>query len=376
MIEHYIGLDVGQKKTAICIIDKNGKKLQEGACNTRPTEIYGWIKNRIEDLNSVRVGLEAGTMSSWITTELLQCGVQTLCMETFQAHRFLATYRNKTDKNDARGLAQLLRMGGEDFVRVVAIKSAASQETRTMLNVRSHLVKERVQMENHISGILKPYGVIVKRGVHGQSFRDNVELALSELQGDRRSAFKALILPLLDIYMQIFRRIAKLTTQIETIADNTPMVKRFMTIPGVGPITALSFYASVDYPERFRKSSDVGAYFGLTPKQFQSGESNFYGNISKRGDPSTRQALVQAATVLLYSTNKWCSLKAWGVRLAKRIGYSKARVAVARKLAIIMHKIWINETRYIPKKISIEEIRALKDEQSNNTPHDMIMEAV
>lgn len=361
MASYYIGLDVGQKQTAICVIDKDGKKVCEGGSLTRPFDIYGWIKNRLDLSNDIRVGMEAGTMSNWLASELIQRGLSVMCMETFQAHRFLGTYRNKTDKNDARGLAQLLRMGGEEFVRVVAIRSQGAQEVRTLLSVRSHLVEERVTMENHIAGVLKPYGAIVARGSSGEAFYNRVEVVLADLNRERKINFKPLLIPSLEIYMSICRRIKKLTQQLEEMAEENTILKKFMEIPGVGPITALSFYTAIDYPERFKKSSDVGAYFGLTPKQFQSGEMNFYGKISKRGDPTTRKALVQAATCLIYRTQKWCSLKAWGVRLAKRIGFSKARIAVARKLATIMHKIWLNGTKYEFKKVSKEEIARLQN---------------
>ena len=135
-----------------------------------------------------------------------------------------------------------------------------------------------------------------------------------------------------------------------------------MDIHGIGPVTALSFYAAVDNPQRFQKSSDVAAYFGLTPRQFQSGETNFMGGISRSGDPATHRVLMIAATVLLSGSREWNSLKAWGVRLAKRIGFSKARIAVARKLAMIMHKIWLNNDLFRPKKLSAQERVKLKQE--------------
>jgi transposase len=162
--------------------------------------------------------------------------------------------------------------------------------------------------------------------------------------------------------MEAVARIAPLTEKITEIARSIEIVRRFMDIPGVGPVTALSFYAAIDTPERFGKSSDVAAYFGLTPRQFQSGETDYMGGISRRGDPGTRRVLVIAATVLLSASQEWSTLKAWGVRLAKRIGFSKARIAVARKLAMIMHKIWLNNDRFRPKIISVQERLKLKQE--------------
>ena len=360
MVDYFVGLDVGQKSTAICVIDNDGKILCEGMAVSRTQDIYGWLANRIDTTLRIRAGLEAGNMSSWLHQGLADCGLDMLCMETFQAHRFLATFRNKTDKNDARGLAQLLRMGGEDFLKVVRIRSQVAQETRTLLSTRSHLVKLKVSLENHIAGILKPFGIIIDRGgVKHETFRSRVLMGLNEahLLGVR---LKPTLMPSLDLYRSICMQIKPLTRRIEEMANDITQTKRFMTIPGVGPVTALSFYTAVDNPERFKKSTDVAAYFGLTPQRHQSGETDYDKGISKRGDPATRRALVTAATVLLSGTSEWNSLKAWGIRLAKRIGFSKARIAVARKLAIIMHKMWIQNDKFRPKIISISEAQTLK----------------
>ena len=362
--DYYVGLDVSQKTTSICVIDPLGKKLCEGKSLTRPEDIRGWLRNRIEDGKALKIGLEAGNMSSWLYSGLTKMGLDVVCMETFQAHRFLATYRNKTDKNDARGLAQLVRMGGEDFLKVVTIRSQASQETRVLLAMRDHLVSQKVSLENHIAGVLKPFGVVVERGnVTAEVFYKRTLEGLAEAERNGVQV-RSYVLPSLHLYMEACEKIAPLTEKIRSIAAGIEMVRRFMDIPGIGPVTALSFYAAVDNPQRFKKSSDVAAYFGLTPRQFQSGESDYMGGISRRGDPGTRRVLVIAATVLLAHSNDWNSLKAWGVRLAKRIGFSKARIAVARKLAMIMHKIWLNNDRFRPKIISAAERTKLKNELS------------
>ena len=360
--DYYVGLDISQKTTAICVIDSEGKQVCRGSSSTRAEDIYGWLGNRIDITRPLKVGLEAGNMSSWLYTGLHKLGLEVVCMETFQAHRFLSTYRNKTDKNDARGLAQLLRMGGEDFLRVVVIRSQAAQETRALLVMRDNLVKQKVSLENNICGILKPFGLIVQRGnPSAETFYERVIDAIA-LAEDRGVNLRHIIKPSLTLYMEACDQIKPMTKKIEEIANSIEMVKRFMEIPGVGPITALSFYTAIDYPERFKKSADVAAYFGLTPKQFQSGETDYSGRISKRGDFCTRRALVSAATVMLTHTNEWNSIKAWGVRLAKRIGFSKARIAVSRKLAVTMHKMWINKDKFRPKKLDIKELAALKKE--------------
>lgn len=360
--DYYVGLDVSQKTTSVCVIDDAGTKQCEGKCNSRPQDIGGWLSNRVEEGKTLKIGLEAGSMSSWLYSGLVKQGFDVVCMETFQAHRFLAVYRNKTDKNDARGLAHLVRMGGEDFLKVVTIRSQASQETRVLLAMRDHLVSQKVSLENHIAGVLKPFGVIIERGhVSPDTFYKRTLEGLAEAERNGVQV-RAYVLPSLHLYMEATMRIAPLTEKIQAIASSIEMVRRFMDIPGIGPVTALSFYAAVDNPQRFKKSSDVAAYFGLTPRQFQSGETNFMGAISRRGDPATRRVLVIAATVLLCKTQEWNSLKAWGVRLAKRIGFSKARIAVARKLAMIMHKMWLNNDRFRPRNLSLQERVKLKQE--------------
>lgn len=338
---YYVGLDVSQKSTAICVVDDMGKTVAEGGALSRPADIYGWLSNRVDVLEIAKVGLEAGNLSSWLYTGLTKQGLPMLCLEAFQAHRFLATQRNKTDKNDARGLAQLVRMGGEDFLKLVTVRSQASQETRALLAMRQHLVNQKVDLENHISGILKPFGLMIVRGnVCATTFRERVVEALC-LAEDRGVQLRTTVMPSLDLYRSACTQLSILTKQVEMLAQNSLLCRRFMTVPGVGPIVALSFMTAVDYPERFKSSGDVGAYFGLTPRQFQSGQVDFKTGISKRGDPMVRKHLVNAATVLLMHSKKWCPLKAWGVKLAKKQGLARARVAVARKLAILMHRMWI-----------------------------------
>jgi len=339
---YYIGLDVSQKNTSICVVDSEGKVFVQGSSLTRPSDIHGWIKNRVDIAEISKVGLEATNLSSWLYTQLTKVGLPMLCLEAFQAHRFLATQRNKTDKNDARGLAQLVRMGGEDFLKLVTVRSQTSQEARALLAMRQHLVVHKGSLENHISGVLKPFGLVIARGdVCAATFRDRVVEALC-LAEDRGVHIRNTVLPSLDLYRTACEQLGMLTKQVETLAHGNPICRRLMTVPGVGPVVALSFMTAVDYPERFKSSADVGAYFGLTPRQFQSGQTDYQTGISKRGDPMVRRHLVTAATVLLTHTSKWCPLKAWGVKLAKKQGFSKARVAVARKLAILMHRMWLS----------------------------------
>lgn len=341
-MEYYIGLDVSQRQTAICIIDGNGNRVKEGKALTVPTDIHDWITKHVDAGSIVRVGHEAGAMSFWLQTELTKMGLPIVCLEAFQAAALLETQRNKTDKNDARGLAQIIRMGGK-FIRPVIVRSQNNQEGRMLLTMRQHLVEQKVALENNITGSLKPFGLVTPRGhACAKKFRDNV-LATLVRADERGIMVREMIMPSLDLYEDLCKRLDILTRNVVAQAKADPVCRRLMTVPGIGPIVSLSFVTAVDDPKRFRHLCDVGAYFGLTPKQEQSGEMDKMGSVSRRGDTMTRAHLVQAATVLLCGTKKWCSLKAWGMKIAKRHGFVKARIAVARKLAILLCSLWLRE---------------------------------
>lgn len=339
----HVGLDISQRKTAICVINDQGKVVAEGGALTIPTDIYGWLVGRNIDLALVRgVCLEAGAMSSFIYKGLESLGLPVICVETFQAHQFLKSQRNKTDKNDARGLAQFVRMGG-DYIRPVTIKDTVTQEDRMLLTLRHKYVRQKVAIENAITGVLKPLGIVVPRGSSSADSFCEVyaeTIARAEALGP---ALREAVLQSLDAYRAVNDLVVKVTKQIERVARAHPVCRRLMTAPGVGPIIALSFMTAIDTPHRFRRSEDVGGYLGLTPKKYQSGETDHVGGISKCGSSMTRVHLVQAATVLLYGTKKWSSLRAWGIKVAKRRGFHIARVAVARKLAVILHRMWVDE---------------------------------
>lgn len=339
----HVGLDISQRKTAICVVNDKGKIVAEGSSLTLPSDIHSWLVGKEIDFTAIHgVCLEAGAMSSFIYKGLEALGLPVVCVEAFQAHQFLKAQRNKTDKNDARGLAQYIRMGG-DYIRPVIIKDTITQEDRMLLTLRQKYVTQKVAIENSITGVLKPFGIIVpRRWKSADSFCDAFAetIAKAEALGPtlREAALESI-----EAYRAINTMLDKITKKINQIAKEHPVCRRLMTAPGVGPIVALSFVTAIDTPHRFRKSEDVGSYLGLTPKKYQSGELDNPGRISKFGSLMTRTHLVQAATTLLYHSKKWSSLRAWGMKIAKRRGFQIARIAVARKLAIILHRMWINE---------------------------------
>lgn len=339
----YVGLDVASSKTAVCVIDETGKTILETMVKTHPFAIAGMLKHRFQEI--IQVGLETGSVTPWLVHGLRREGLEVVCIDAMQAHRTLSLKRNKTDSNDARGIAELVRLG-PDWINAVHVKQLASHQIRSILTARSHLVSKRVGLENTMCGMLRPFGGIVQRGgVKPDSLRERI-LDVTKEVSDRGHDLEASLLPLLGLHRQIVAQIALYEKQVEELAKSNPICRNFMTVPGVGPVVALSFYSAIEDPKRFKRSCDVAAYLGLTPRTYQSGEMERTGRISKRGDEAARLALVQAATVMLTATKSWSPLKSWGVNLAKRTGFNKAKVAVARKLAVVLYRMWLDGTAF------------------------------
>jgi len=261
-----------------------------------------------------------------------------ICIDARHAKAALIMQINKSDRNDAVGLARIMQCG---WYKEVQVKRLSCHELRAVLNSRAQLVKIKRDLENQIRGLLKNLGLrIGKAG--GNVFRRRAE----ELIGGRGLLEEA-VRPLLEVREKVSREIAGLDRKLLSLTRGHQDSRRLMTVPGIGPITALAFCAAIDDPARFRRSRSVGAYFGLTPRRHASGEVDWSGRISKCGDTMVRSYLFEAAGVLLTRVPQWCALKAWGLRLAKRIGFKKAKVAVARKLAVILHRMWRDGTDFI-----------------------------
>ena len=245
---------------------------------------------------------------------------------------------NKSDRNDAVGLARIMQCG---WYKVVQVKRLSCHEIRAVLNSRAQLVKIKRDLENQIRGLLKNLGLVIGKA-GGSVFRHRAE----ELLG-RQGLLGEAVHPLLEVRDKVSREIAALHHKLLGLARNDADSRRSMTVPGIGPITALACHSAIDEPARFRRSRSVGAYVGLTPRRHASGEVDWSGRISKCGDRMLRTYLFEAAGVLLTRVPQWCTLKAWGHRLWKRIGFKKSKVAVARKLAVILHRMWRDGTNFI-----------------------------
>ncbi len=336
----YAGLDVSDKKTHICIVDEKGGLRWRGVCVTDPEALSRTLKKRPPSLD--RVVLETGPLSCFLYHGLRERGLPAVCICARHAKGVLSTRLNKSDVNDAEGLAQLSRTG---WYKEVHIKDKDTHLDRTLLRVRHQLIKSHADMLNQLRGLLKLFGLRLGR-VTTPGKRTERLIYLFEQQ----PALKPMLLPLIKALDALEQEIAKLNRQLKRRTAIDPTCRRLMTIPGVGPIAALTFKASIEDPARFKRSTDVGAYAGLTPRRFQSGEMDASGHISKFGDQMLRRALYESANSILGRLKKGCALKTWGQKLAEHKGPKRARVAVARKLAILMHKMWISEQEFVWRK--------------------------
>jgi len=334
-MQHYVGLDVSLRQTAVCIVDEAGKIKREGVVASDPDAIADFIVNHASHV--ARIGLETGATSNWLWTELKKKELPVICIDARHAKAALKLQINKNDRNDAVGIARIMQCG---WYKEVRVKDLDSHAIKAVLVSRALLVKMKRDLENQIRGLLKNLGLIVGRAKMG-----TFTARATELIGDK-PALTAAVEPLLKAREAVGRQIADLDRKVMHLARNEPQVRRFMTVPGIGPITALCYLATIDDPTRFDKSRNVGAYVGLTTRRYASGEIDRTGRISKCGDALLRSYLYEAANVLLTRVAKWSALKAWGMRIAKSSSLSKAKVAVARKLAVILHRMWIDGTEF------------------------------
>lgn len=337
-MEVYIGMDVSMQETQLCVVDGDGKIQHEGRAGSDPRSLQKHIEERAKHWQIKRIGLETGPLSSHLLKGLQDAGFPVVCMDARHAHGVLKAQRVKTDRNDARGLAQLVRTG---WYKAVHVKSAEGQKLRTLLAARKQLVKLRLDMENHVRGTLKAFGI--KLGAVTQSgFRQKVEEAASTQDALVRQALEALM----EARQGLLCREKDLEKACKSVVKEDAVCQRLMSIPGVGPVTALSYKAEIDDPARFSKSRDVGVHLGLTPRRYASGEIDRTGGISKCGNRALRVLLFEAAVVLLSRSRKWSRLKHWGIEIARRSSFRTAAAAVARKLAVIMHRMWIDKTEF------------------------------
>lgn len=336
-MEYFAGLDVSVKETSVCIVDAEGRIVREAKVASEPEALLSLFE--ASGLRLKRVGLEAGTLSQWLWSGLAEAGLPAICVETRRMHSLLKAHNagNKTDRNDARGIAQMMRAG---LYRPVHVKTLRSQKLRVMLTQRKLLKSKALDVENDLRATLRNFGLKV-----GAVSVGRFEARICELvAGDGELA--AMVAPMLVVRRALREQFAVVHKRLLAIAREDDVARRLMTIPGVGAVVAMGYVAAVDVPARFVHSKAVGAVFGLTPSQYQSGEVQRQGRISRCGDGAMRELLYEAAQVMLFRSQKWSWLKAWAMKIVQRRGAMKAIVALARRLAVIMHRIWVDGTTF------------------------------
>ena len=333
-MDYFAGLDVSVKDTSVCIVDGTGKLVREVKVASEPDALLQVLRNRAYRFK--RIGLEAGPLSQWLFSALGEANLPVICVETRHMQAVLQAQINKTDRNDARGIAQMMRVG---LYRPVHVKTRRSQKLRMLLTHRKLLQSKAIAVENDLRGTLRNFGL--KVGMAGATkFEGRIKELIENLPD-----LAVLVEPLLIVRRVLREQIGVLHRRLLAVVRNDEVCRRLMTTPGVGPVVALTYRATVDVPARFRKSKSVGAVFGLTSAKYQSGEIDRSGRISRCGDEMMRVMLYEAAQSMLRS-KKWSWLKAWAMQIARRRGMKKAIVALARRLAVILHRIWVDGTEF------------------------------
>ena len=338
-MEHYAGIDVSLESASICVVDASGRIVREAKVASEPEALIAWFGKL--GLEVTRIGLEAGPLSQWLYTGIREAGLAVELLETRHVRDAFWAMPVKTDRNDARGIAQLMRLG---WFRSVHCKSLPAQELRALLTARKMVQGKRHDLEMSLRGILRGFGLKVGRTTP-RSFEGRVRELVAG-----HATLLAVADALLLARATLGEQLSKLQKRLVALARHDRRARLLMSTPGVGVLVALTYVAAIDDPGRFKSSKATGAHFGLTPKKYQSGETDVTGRISKIGDASVRTALYEAANVILTRPVKASSLKSWAMRVAKRAGMRKAKVALARKLAVVLHRMLVDGTKFVAVK--------------------------
>ena len=333
-MEVYIGLDVSLASSSICVLGEKGEMVTEAQVASAPDSLVSFLRELPHGIAAI--GLEAGPLSQWLHKGLTDAGFEAVLMETGQVKAALRAMPIKTDRRDAEGIARLLQMG---WYRPVHCKTVSSQEMRALLISRKAIHKALVDIELSLRGVLRNFGLKL-----GQVSKGCWETRVRELVAGN-AMLEAAAEPILRARQVLRRELAGVEKLVRNLASQDPVSRLLMTMPGVGPVVALTFVSAVDDPGRFRRSKDVGPWVGLTPGRNQSGERDVVGAITKAGDAGLRTALYQAATVMLNcEAPNW--LKAWALRLAVLRGRKRATVALARRIGVVLHRMWRDGTEF------------------------------
>ncbi len=331
----FIGVDVSLATSTICILGEGGKIIKETKIDSEPAAFVVFMQDQPYEITGI--GMEAGPLSQWLHKALTDAGFTVVLMETHRVKKALSAMPIKTDKRDAEGIAHLLQLG---WYSAVHCKSVTAQETRALLTGRNALQRAIIAMELSVRGILRNFGLKM-----GKISKRRYEERVRELI-DGNDMLKQMALPLLKARAELRKQLAVFEQQVCSMARKDPVCRKLMTMPGVGPVVALTYKAAVDDPTRFRRSKDIGPWVGLTPSREESGERSVIGAISKTGDVGLRSALYQAAHIMLTRGGEnW--LKTWAQQLAEKCGNRrKAKVALARRIGVVLHRMWMDDTDF------------------------------
>jgi transposase len=330
-MEHYAGIDVSLERSSVCVVDAGGRIVREAKVPSEPEALVAFFRQL--GLPLTRVGLEAGPLSQWLHDRLTGSGLEAVLLETRHVKAALSAMSVKTDRKDARGIAHLLRLG---WFRPVHCKSLPTREVRALLVGRKLLQSKLLDIDQGVRGILRGFGLKVGQVSQGRLATRVRELAAGQPMLER------VIEPMLRARELLRAEYLALHRAMLGIVRADATCKRLMTVPGVGAVVAVTFTSAIEDPARFVRSRAVGAHFGLTPKRYQSGETDVTGGISKAGDGMARAVLYEAANVMLTRAGKFSALKRWALEVAKRRGMRRAKVALARKLACVLHRMWVD----------------------------------
>jgi transposase len=340
-MNYYAGIDVSLEQSSVCVRDGDGKIVREAKVASEPEALIAWFASL--GLVMERIGLEAGPLSQWLYAAMEEASLAVELLETRHVRTAFKTMPVKTDRKDARGIAELMRMG---WFRPVHCKSIPAQETRAILSTRRLIESKLRDIEMSLRGVLRGFGLKV-----GKTTPTNFADRIRELVSGH-STLEVIAASLLAVREVLLREFRAYEKRVRTTARHSEDARLLMTTTGVGAVISLTYSSAMDDPERFKRSKQVGAHYGITPKRYQSGDTDYTGRISKIGDKSVRTALYQAAHIILTRPVKPSALKTWAMQLAKRIGMAKAKVALARKLAVIMHRMLVDRKPFDHKLLA------------------------
>jgi transposase len=329
-MEYFAGIDVSLEASSVCLVDAAGQIAREGKVATTPEALAQFLAG--SGVAFSRIGFEAGPLAPWLFEGLVAAGLPVSCIETRRMKVFASASPVKTDRKDAQAIAQAMRMG---FFRAVHMKTRASLEARVILTNRSLLLRQRLQIQNTIRGTLKGFGIKLGAASQGR-FLAKVRLLIAD-----QPVLRAAIEPLLGAWQALRLAFLQLDRLVRRAAADDPVCRLLMTAPGIGSVVALAFRTGIDDVNRFAKSRLVGAHFGLTPRKYASGRIDRDGRITKCGDTMVRGYLFEAANSILSRLRKPCDLRDWALQVAQRTSAKHAKVALARRLAVVLHRMWL-----------------------------------